>query len=55
MIILYYIHAGYDVHTYVVTLGCMILFMNMLLGTPKRMRLSDLYLGVLVLGLRDRP
>ena len=42
------------IHVFV-TLECMILFMNMLLGTPKHMRLSDLYLGILVLELRDRP
>ena len=42
------------IHVFLI-LGCIILFMNMSLETPKLMRSNDLYLGVLVLELRDWP
>ena len=54
MIILHYIHAGYDVHTCVCDAWMMILFM-IVSGTPKHMRLNELSLGVLVLELCDQP
>ena len=55
MIILYYIHAGYDVHTYVFNTWMHDIVYDYVAGDSEAYAINDLYLGVLVLGLRDRP